>query len=155
MSDLQTLDQRDRSTLQRPSSALRPFVISPDSMPTAAGTYAYPLGVADAPGLILDRVFAVTGTLLEFDGTNYYTFKPWVVRKAPAGTLDKVFVGTPRSTLATSIRAAEAFRVHDEHALKVALLDGYPFGVDVVVTGTPASAQILVKPTFQASVYIR
>ena len=155
MSELQTLDQADRSTFQRSALALRPFTAIADSMPTAAGTYAYPLGVADGPGLILDRVLCVTGTALVANGTDYYEFRPWVARRNAAGSTDKVFVGTPRSTLTLGIAAVESFRVHEQQALGVQLADGQAFGVDVVVTGTPASTQILSKPMFQASVYTR
>lgn len=150
MSELQTLEPRTRTALQQASMALRTMQVSPDSIAASADTYICPIGVVGVSGHRLDRLWVVTGTALVADGTNYYTFKPWVSRPAVNGGMEKVYLGTPRSTLRLSLAAGQPLQMHDEQYLGMQIPRFSTVGVDVVVTGTPASASLLVRPLFQA-----
>lgn len=126
------------------------FTIDSVSVKTADVTHSIPIGVVGVDGYRLDRFWVTTGTLLTPDGMNYYTFKPWVSRPAVNGGMEKVYLGTPRSTLTLALAAGQPLRMHDEQYLGAQVPKFSTVGVDVVVTGTPASATLLVRPLFQA-----
>lgn len=154
MSGLQILDAKARGVHQRKAQAIRSLTRGAETI-TAAATYSLPIGVVDVEGLILERFFVVTDALLIPDGTNYYTFKPWIYRRNALGTLDRIYLGTARTTQRGRILGGDAHRLHDEADLKAAAPPGATVGVDLVVTGTPATTARLVLPVFQADLYAR
>lgn len=152
MSELQTLEPKTRGTLQQAGASLRTMQVAPDSIAASAATYICPIGIVGVDGYRLDRFWVVTGTLLVPDvlALASYTFKPWLSRPATLGGMEKVYLGTPRSTLRLSLVAGQPIQMHEEQTLGVQVPKFSTVGVDVVVTGTPADANLLVRPLLQA-----
>lgn len=119
--------------LEAPGGRARSFAVVVTA-PSTAATYGHCLGMADEGGLDIFRFFAWVRPGLPADGTNYYTFKPWVVDAKG----NQRFLGTPRSTATLSIPALTPFRLHEEDNVRMRVPKGGAFGVDITVSGTVA-----------------
>lgn len=135
---------------RNPSSVVpntRYLSASPDSIAAAAGTYLVNLGSLAQGGVVVRRFVVIPAAALTPDGTNYYTFQPFFYRiDKEAGT--QVPLGTARSTATLSLAAGVPFRLHDEQNLRSRPGGSIMLGVSVAVTGTPAAATLLTRPTF-------
>lgn len=124
----------------------RTKVLSASAATNTAG-FTVILGYLQRGGVVLSEFYVMSRSALTPDGTNYYTFKPFVSRVVNE-TGSVVYIGTPRTTASLALTANTPFRVHEERRLNARPGGAIVVGVEVGVTGTPASATRLITPTF-------
>ena len=86
--------------------------------------------------MVLRDLYLFSDAAIARHGSNYITFKPFVVALTPSGVSALHYIGTPRSTLTYGTAANAGFRIHEEESLDYHALTGMAFGVELVVTGT-------------------
>ena len=137
------MDRKTPDWDKRPNETQQVWSLSITWGGTATRFY---LGIAPEAGLTLRQLHALAPTALAKDGTNFLTFKPFVMTHKDSVASVR-YLDTSRTTSAVGVVADIPFRLHDKELLNERLPKGAVVGVDITEGGAVADQTV----TLQAS----